>query len=603
MRELINALNPKKTSVDIISYEPREDQLAIIEKSVAHFENNEKGLLIIPCGVGKTLIALWITQKLNFQSILIGVPNKLLLKQWEKNVCELFKDIPYLIVSGGVDTVNIKQFLGGNKRNCIVITTYSSAHKVNTATNDISFKFDIKINDEVHHLTSHNMILSHTTKNYVHMLHIPSLKQLSLTATLKQIDGTHNDDGIIVSNDNVEYFGKVIDRKCLLWAINENVICDYDIQSISADEETLENAFAQFRIIDESDKRLFLSAYTSLKSIFEGHTHHLLIYSNNKLNSLKLVMYINTLLANRYFMMPELYCSAYHSEMNSKSQKKIINNFENARFGIITCVYCLGEGWDFPLLDGVVFSENMSSNIRIVQSALRASRKNKNDVNKRTKIILPILLRDDWLENEQNLDLKKVKEIIYQMGLEDETISQKIKFFKIAVEVHDEKGIQRNKTETVAEFGEYDETITQKLRLKTVKRIAMNVTYEKAKKIISDKNIRSKDDYYELCETDNRLTKEPETVFKGQFENWIEYLNIKREYYDLETCMSKVKMNLLLHPDMKKSYLDLSTISKKMTEIDRLFPPNGLWVEYYNVIELKDIIVIENKKKRISAIV
>jgi predicted helicase len=301
--------------------------------------------------------------------------------------------------------------------------------------------------------------------------------------------------------------------------------------------------------------------------------------------------------------MPELYCSAYHSEMNSKSQKKIINNFENARFGIITCVYCLGEGWDFPLLDGVVFSENMSSNIRIVQSALRASRKNKNDVNKRTKIILPILLRDDWLENEQNLDLKKVKEIIYQMGLEDETISQKIKFFKIAVEVHDEKGIQRNKTETVAEFGEYDETITQKLRLKTVKRIAMNVTYEKAKKIISDKNIRSKDDYYELCETDNRLTKEPETVFKGQFENWIEYLNIKREYYDLETCMSKVKMNLLLHPDMKKSYLDLSTISKKMTEIDRLFPPNGLWVEYYNVIELKDIIVIENKKKRISAIV
>ena len=602
MRELINALNPKKTSAEIIIYEPREDQLAIIKKSVAHFEDNEKGLLIIPCGVGKTLIALWITQKLNFRTILIGVPNKLLLKQWEKNIRELFKDIPYLIVSGGVDIINIKQFLGGNTRNCIVITTYSSAHKVNTATNEINFKFDMKINDEVHHLTSNNLIISHTTKNYVHMLHIPSLKQLSLTATLKHIEGTHN-DGIIVSNDNVEYFGKVIDRKCLLWAINDNVICDYDIQSISADEEALENAFAQFRIIDESDKRLFLSAYTSLKSIFDGHTHHLLIYSNNKVNSLKLVMYINTLLANRYFVMPDLYCSAYHSEMNPKTQKKIINNFEYAKIGIITCVYCLGEGWDFPLLDGVVFSENMTSNIRIVQSALRASRKNKNDINKRTKIILPILLRDDWLENDQNLDLKKVKEIIYQMGLEDETISQKIKFFKIAVEVHNENGRQLNKTETVAEFGEYDEAMTQKLRLKTVKRIAMNVTYEKAKIIISDKNIRSKDEYYELCETDNRLTKEPETVFKGQFKNWIEYLNIKREYYDLETCIKKVKMNLLLHPDLKKHYLDLSTVSKMMTELDVLFPPNGLWVEYYNVIELKDIIVIENKKKRTSIIV
>jgi ERCC4-related helicase len=37
----------------------------------------------------------------------------------------------------------------------------------------------------------------------------------------------------------------------------------------------------------------------------------------------------------------------------------------------------LGEGYDNPLINGVVFAENMSSNIRIVQSALRASRKNK----------------------------------------------------------------------------------------------------------------------------------------------------------------------------------------------------------------------------------
>ena len=66
MLELINALNPKKTIAGSISYEPREDQLAIIKKSVAHFEDNEKGLLIIPCGVGKTLIALWITQNWTF---------------------------------------------------------------------------------------------------------------------------------------------------------------------------------------------------------------------------------------------------------------------------------------------------------------------------------------------------------------------------------------------------------------------------------------------------------------------------------------------------------------------------------------------------------
>ena len=70
-----------------------------------------------------------------------------------------------------------------------------------------------------------------------------------------------------------------------------------------------------------------------------------------------------------------------------KTLRCMLANFEKSKFGIISCVYCLGEGWDFPLLDGVVFAENMSSNIRIVQSALRASRKNKNEPNKITKIL------------------------------------------------------------------------------------------------------------------------------------------------------------------------------------------------------------------------
>ena len=168
-----------------------------------------------------------------------------------------------------------------------------------------------------------------------------------------------------------------------------------------------------------------------------------------------------------YFDIPDLYYSKYHSKINSKTQKKIITKFKKAKFGIITCVYCLGEGLDFPLLDGVVFSENMTSNIRIVQSALRASRKNKKDTNKKTKIILPILNRDDWLENNENPDLKKVREVIYQMGLEDETITQKIKVFRIEIEKQKPKPKEKEEREIVDEFGEYDDELTQKIRLKT----------------------------------------------------------------------------------------------------------------------------------------
>jgi hypothetical protein len=129
-------------------YNPRDYQKTIINKSYEYFQNNKKGLLIIPCGVGKTLISLWITQELNTNTILIGVPNKLLLKQWEEVICVLFQNISYLIVLGDIEIENIIRFLENNQLSCIVITTYSSAHKVYTATQHTRFVFGMKLNDE-----------------------------------------------------------------------------------------------------------------------------------------------------------------------------------------------------------------------------------------------------------------------------------------------------------------------------------------------------------------------------------------------------------------------------------------------------------------------
>lgn len=599
--------NKKPIELNNVIYKPRDYQEIIIAKSNNYFQTNEKGLLIIPCGVGKTLISLWITQKLNFATILIGVPNKLILKQWKEVVCILFQDMPYFIVSGGVDVENITDFLEKNCKKCIIITTYASSHKIYTATQYLSFVFDMKINDEAHHLTAINMQLENTAKKYIQMLNIQSAKQLSLTATLKQLESMNEDDNII-SNDNVAYFGEIIDKKCLLWAINENIICDYVIQTIVPNDIKLEQQTLYLHIIEENDKRLFLSAFASLTSIMNGHSHHLLIYSNNKENSLKIIQYIKLLLNNQYFDIPDLYYSNYHSEMKSKDQIKILDNFERTRFAIISNVYCLGEGFDKHIIDGVVFAENMSSNIRIVQSALRASRKNKFEPDKITKIILPILIKEDWLENNDNTDLKKVKEVIHQMSLEDETIYQKIKVFKMDIDKQITKQFDKKDTEkeeTINEIYKYDEELTQKLLLKTFKRISSTITYEKAKKIIADKNIKSKKKYFELCEKDFRLPKEPEIEFKGTFANWIDYLSIERIYYDLQTCKNKANEYLLSHPELKKHYLNLSFVCDELCKIDASFPPNDLWIEYYGVNNLQDIIIANdrNNKKKLSFIV
>jgi superfamily II DNA or RNA helicase len=601
LRKLIVMQKSKRTNKEVISYLPRNDQTMFIDNSVIHFQENNKGMLVLMCGVGKTLISLWIGQKLKPNTILIGVPNILLLKQWEKDIKIIFPDVKLLLVSCGVDIKDIIKFLKHNKK-CIIVVTYASSCKVYDATNKINLVFDFKVNDEVHHLTTNN--LNKEGKTYVNMLKIKSKKELSLTATKKILENQENkrEEDIVVSNDNIEQFGKIIDEKNLLWAINENIICDYVIQAIITNEEKLEKQLEKLNIIDDNNKRLFLAAYAALKSIYDGHSHHILVYLNKQKNCEKMVEYINALIDDNYFELPDLSYSYYHSGDSMDINNEKLKKFKQAKYGIMACVYCLGEGWDLPLLDAVVFAENMTSIIRIVQSALRAIRKDKNAPNKITKIILPILNRDDWLENNENPDFKKTREVIYQMGLEDEIIEQKIKVSWMDIKKQKSKKIVNGETERFDEFGEYDDDLTDKLILKTVKRTTLATTYEKARKIIINENIKSKEDYYELCERDNRLPINPEEQFKSKFTNWIEYLSIERVYYNLEICKNKVSEYLLLYPEIKQHYLNLSILSNELCKIDDLFPPNGLWVEYYNVKDLRDIITITNKKKKLGAI-
>jgi superfamily II DNA or RNA helicase len=567
---------------------PRPYQSEIIDLSLAHFQTNDKGILDLICGVGKTMTSLWITQGLQCNTFVVGVPNTLLLKQWAQVISELFGSIPCLTVSLSKSKQEISDFLVHHPTRCVVLTTYASAHKVEKVTKRLSFEFDMKINDEVHHLTSKNMEKDSDKKEYIRMLYIPSKKQLSLTATLKQLEGEGS-----ISNTDVHHFGSIIETKCLLWAIQKNILCDYQIQTMIMKEEHQDGLFAHFQVTEENDKRLFLSAYAALKSIADGNSHHILMYSNSQEHSCQMNKYIRLLLLNKYFNIGGLYYSDYHSNMKKKSQDTILSRFDVAPFGIISCVYCLGEGWDFPKLDATVFAENMTSNIRIVQSALRANRKNSQEPAKIAKLILPMLNYDE--RDDTNPDFKKVREVVYQMGQEDASILQKIKAYHI-----DGKPHQRlYPHEKVVEFGEYDDEFTQRLRLKTIDRSVFGLTYAKAKTLVATKGLKSKQEYSVSSLQDIRLPLDPETTFHEQFTNWVDYLSIERNYYDLDTCKKKVAEYMRQYPEFKP--LQFSVMMEKMKQLDVSFPPHDLWEDYYQE-DINTIIVIPKKKKRIGCI-
>jgi superfamily II DNA or RNA helicase len=119
IQSFIHLLKTRRTNDQTVCYTPRNDQVGMIEMSVTHFQQYDKGVLVLMCGVGKTLISLWITRELKTDTILIGVPNKLLLKQWEEVVCALFQSVPYLTVSGGVDVETIMRFLENNQKSVL----------------------------------------------------------------------------------------------------------------------------------------------------------------------------------------------------------------------------------------------------------------------------------------------------------------------------------------------------------------------------------------------------------------------------------------------------------------------------------------------------
>jgi superfamily II DNA or RNA helicase len=558
--EEIKRISLHKPKPKIDAMVPRDYQKTIVSKSQEYFETNDKGLLVLMCGMGKTLISLWISQAMNATKILIGVPNKLLLEQWEKEVRKIFPNFPILAIEGGITEAKIQKFHEENEK-FVVITTYHSSYKLEL------FEYDIKIFDEVHHLTSTNIDTAQEHNSFIRILNVRAKKQLGLTATMKELENFEKS----VSNNDKLIFGEIIDEKNLLWAIERDVITDYQIQAIQVREECL----------SIKGNILMVAAYCAVESIRNGNSNHMLIYFNSTENAIKIIEYVKQ-------FNPELFSSSYHSGMTLEVQAQILKIFSESSRGIVSCVYCLGEGWDFPKLDAVLFAEKMTSNIRIVQSALRACRKNKDSPQKIAKIILPVLYKENWLEDNTNDDLKKIREVIYQMSMEDERIIQKIIFSEILSD-HSGSG-QSGPSRTIV-----NDEITSQLILKTIHRNQLGITYEKSKQIIREEKkrmpIESQKDYLELCKCNTKLHEDPQNHFGEQFIDWCDYLSIEEKYYDFGSAKAKIQEYLLSDYDETFGYMNLAS---QICQSDKNFPPVDLWTSYYKVSSINALFV---KKK------
>jgi len=537
----------KKVEIMNQEFKPYYYQQEVLDKIEKFYENNNIGKICWACGLGKALLGILIAQKLRCKLVVIGVPSIYLQKQMKNEIMKIFTNSNILFIGSELSaTTNedkIKEFI--NTENILssckfVITTYISSYLVSD-----NYNFDLKIGDEAHHLVGTE---SEKTKESFHK--IKSNKTLFMTATEKVIENNRTNK-VLYSMDDTKIFGKSIDEKSICWAIEQKKITDYYLIILKNTENEIDNIINSLNLDNNQEikssildhKDLFLSAFMSLKSIEEyKDLTHILIYTNKTENAELVKKYIDVILELNIININK--DNYYNKSLHSNSKNNLdneITKFKTSSWGIISSVYIFGEGFDCPKLNGVVFGENMESDIRIVQSTLRPNRLDKNFPNKKAYVIIPYIDTENFITDNESFD--KCRKIIHKIRNVDEKIEQKISVVSLNKSKESDDPKDPNPTPKIKyhDIIENSDELTKiKLRLRYSKALSSMHTEEQdefnyVKQLNKELNINSKDEYTEKMIKDKHkmYIENPEDYFRtnGVWSNWYDFLGVNTKKF------------------------------------------------------------------------
>jgi hypothetical protein len=569
---LIQELRSKIINKQYI-WNEREYQTSIINFSKNELLLQNKIYLELPTGGGKSYIVYNLFEYVKSEFIIIVSPRKIVNSQ---NIAKKYLQIltdNYITFNYSSDN-NLDEYLKLSNKKIVICCTQSldKIYKKILSNNisNITIWFDEAhwgIEDWIDTLS--NNIISHFW-----LLNKTHIKYRIFTSA------SPNKQKIL---QNTDIFGKLYLPIKVKELINLKWLSDIKPYVYSENKKDVDNIKYIINDFNEKNKKFGFSFHNKQKNAFNLFYKHYIEYINNN-------TYIKPflLVSNNFTIEKEPKLKDIALEYNYTDIKTFETTYHS--FGYVVAKYSMG--YDFNKLDFICFSDPKLSIQDIKQCIGRGIRPDQLGHNGSNKekilfVSLPVYIDEDS-------PYEKIIEVLKYLLYDIEIPFQEIEFQNRSTSHFKEV---KHKSNEYSGINDIKSILLNLLELDT-KRIAIAITYEKARKIIADKKIKSKESYYELCEKDNRLSKEPEILFKSQFTNWIEYLSIEQKYYNLETCKNKVCEYLLLFPEIIKHYLDLSIVCNKLCKLDVLFPPNGLWVEYYNVKDLQDIITIANKKKK-----
>ncbi len=403
-----------------IIYNPYEYQTDAVNQIKEHFKENNRSILGIPCGLGKTFISYLIS--LDYNHIIIISP----LKEFAFQNLSRYIDYGYnknntvLIDSDGIRDVEIiKSKIQKNKK-LLISSTFKSVDIISECLDLFNPQNTLFIIDEFHNLSKNNI----SDKNDdIYKLLISNHKILFMSATPRIYDIEEVVEEVIKEEDEIEreeeteeeveeeeeennnyidyednfnqLFGKVVYNMTLTYAIDNKYITDYKIwlPSIHENNEQLNEELSVYNI----DSSLKNRCNFLFSCILNNGSRKTIIYCKDTIDMNSM---IESFIELNDFYNIDAEINSISCQNTDKERKSTLKSFanNNNKIQLLFNIRILNECIDIPSCDSIYISYPPKNKITTIQRIHRATRINKSNPYKIANIYIWCDQYDEILE-------------------------------------------------------------------------------------------------------------------------------------------------------------------------------------------------------------
>lgn len=422
--------------------QPRPHQQEALTAIAHGLVENDRVTVVMACGTGKSLVALWAAEQRGCKNLLVLVPSLALVRQllhewlketaWERFtfmcVCsdptvtkgaddlivhQADLDFPVTTESAAVSRFLSKPFDGVK----IVFSTYQSAPVVAdgmpVGADGMIQSFDLAVFDEAHKTASRegtrfSFALEDTN--------LPICKRLFFTATPRHYDirkkDKEGDNTLVYSMDKPEIYGPVVHTLSFAEAARRGIICDYKIVISVVTSGMVNDYLLQHgKVIVDGDtvKARQVALQIALQNAVEK-------YGVNRIFT-----FHGSVAAARSFTsedgegirnhLPDFTTLHVSGEMRTSLREDHMKVFRQANKAVMSNARCLTEGVDVPAVDMVAFISPRKSKVDIVQATGRAMRKSNETGKQFGYVMVPL-----FVEQAAN---ESIEEALQRTGFSD----------------------------------------------------------------------------------------------------------------------------------------------------------------------------------------